>query len=162
MDTLGRQLGRALDGGAVVYLSGELGTGKTALVRGVLHGLGFTGSVRSPTYTLVEGYEWSGRRFQHLDLYRIIAPVELEFLGIRELDDPTQWVFVEWPERGAGALPRADVVVNLEFADCGRRVSLAAATRRGRALLRRWRTAMEAKISPLWPPRGETTSEVSH
>ncbi|MGA9852692.1 MAG: tRNA (adenosine(37)-N6)-threonylcarbamoyltransferase complex ATPase subunit type 1 TsaE [Gammaproteobacteria bacterium] len=151
MGRLGAQLGRALNGGAVVYLQGELGAGKTTLVRGVLHGLGFRGHVRSPTYTLVEGYEFSGRLFQHLDLYRIRAPAELEYLGIRELDDPDLWVFVEWPERGEGAVPPPDLVLGLEVHEPGRRLKLKASSERGRKLAEAWqagvRTAREPELA---------------
>ena len=148
MGSLGMQLGSALDGGAVVYLKGELGAGKTTLVRGVLRGLGFTGRVRSPTYTLVEGYEFPGRMFQHLDLYRIHASGELEFLGIRELDDPDQWVFVEWPERGEGALPPADMELILQLQESGRRVEIEAHSERGRVLAGAWRAGVKAHPVP--------------
>ncbi|MGH8398048.1 MAG: tRNA (adenosine(37)-N6)-threonylcarbamoyltransferase complex ATPase subunit type 1 TsaE [Gammaproteobacteria bacterium] len=148
MDKLGVQLGHVLKSGAVVYLHGELGAGKTTLVRGVLHGLGFTGSVRSPTYTLVEGYEFSGRWLQHLDLYRICAPAELEYLGIRELDDPDLWVFVEWPERGETALPRPDLILILEAQEPGRRIRLEAQSARGQTLAEAWRGAMQAAREP--------------
>ncbi|MGH8321355.1 MAG: tRNA (adenosine(37)-N6)-threonylcarbamoyltransferase complex ATPase subunit type 1 TsaE [Gammaproteobacteria bacterium] len=148
MDRLGAHLGHALDGGAVVYLHGELGAGKTTLVRGVLRGLGFTGSVRSPTYTLVEGYEFSGRLLQHLDLYRIRAPTELEYLGIRELDDPDLWVFVEWPERGAAALPPPDLILRLETQGPGRSIKLEASSARGRTLAEAWQGAVQAAREP--------------
>ncbi|MGH8283986.1 MAG: tRNA (adenosine(37)-N6)-threonylcarbamoyltransferase complex ATPase subunit type 1 TsaE [Gammaproteobacteria bacterium] len=148
MGSLGAQLGRALNGGAVVYLQGELGAGKTTLVRGVLRGLGFTGSVRSPTYTLMEGYRFSGRWLQHLDLYRIRAPAELEYLGIRELDDPDLWVFVEWPERGEAALPLPDLVLGLELPESGRLVKLEARSTRGRTLAEAWQGGVQAAREP--------------
>lgn len=138
MDTLGQCLGRALRGGAVVYLQGELGAGKTTFVRGVLKGLGHPGPVRSPTYTLVEGYDLSGHMLYHLDLYRIRGFAELEYLGIRDLDDPDLWVFVEWPERGAGSLPAADITLRLEMQDLGRVMRADAATERGRTLVSAW------------------------
>lgn len=124
--------------GAVVYLCGELGAGKTTFVRGVLRGLGYTGAVRSPTYTLVEGYETCGRMLYHLDLYRIADPVELEFLGVRELDAPEHWVFIEWPERGEGRLPRPDLELGFTVSGSGRRVKSSPATVKGEALLGLW------------------------
>ena len=99
--------------GAVVFLHGDLGAGKSTLARAWLRALGVGGAIRSPTYTLVEPYELAaGGRALHLDLYRIGGAGELEFLG---LDDPAGvalWL-VEWPERGAGALPAADLEVFL-------------------------------------------------
>lgn len=138
MDALGQNLGRALQAGVVVYLQGELGAGKTTLVRGVLKGLGHVGPVRSPTYTLVEGYDLPGHMLYHLDLYRIRGFAELEYLGIRDLDHPDLWVFVEWPERGDGSLPAADVTLRLEMQDPGRVLHADAASERGRALVTAW------------------------
>lgn len=138
MDSLGANLGRALTGGAVVYLRGELGAGKTTLVRGVLHGLGFTGQVRSPTYTLVEGYEFGARRLYHLDLYRIRGAEEMEYLGARDLDDSKLWVFAEWPERGEGRLPAPDMLLNFEVREQGRCVKPEVQTARGQELLQAW------------------------
>lgn len=143
MDRLGQGLGHALQGGVMVYLQGELGAGKTTLVRGVLKGLGYTGPVRSPTYTLVEGYDFALRMFYHLDLYRIRGFAELEYLGIRDLDDPDLWVFVEWPERGAGSLPAADLVLRLEMRDPGRTLHIEAGSERGSALMAAWQTGIE-------------------
>lgn len=138
MDALGQSLGRALQTGVVVYLQGELGAGKTTFVRGVLKGLGHVGPVRSPTYTLVEGYDVPGHVLYHLDLYRIRGLAELEYLGIRDLDAPALWVFVEWPERGAGGLPAADVTLRLEMRDPGRVLHADAASERGRTLVAAW------------------------
>ncbi len=148
MDALGVQLGRALSTAVVVYLTGELGAGKTTLVRGVLRGLGFTGRVRSPTYTLMEGYEFPGRVFHHLDLYRIRDAGELEFLGVRELDAADRWVFVEWPERGVGDLPPPDLELKFELRDAGRRVGLNARSEQGRKLAAAWRTLVKAAAVP--------------
>ena len=111
--------GLAHDGG-LVFLDGDLGAGKTTLVRGLLRGLGHRGPVRSPTYTLVETYELPAVRVHHLDLYRIADPDELEFLGIRDLLDGASLTLVEWPERGAGVLPAPDLVVRIAHRDRGR------------------------------------------
>ena len=121
--------------GAVVYLHGDLGAGKSTMARAWLRALGVPGAVRSPTYTLVEPYELAGGgRALHLDLYRIGAAGELEFLG---LDDPAGvalWL-VEWPERGAGALPPPDLEVHLALSGAGRSARLQAGTEAGRAWL---------------------------
>ncbi|MDE2070424.1 MAG: tRNA (adenosine(37)-N6)-threonylcarbamoyltransferase complex ATPase subunit type 1 TsaE [Gammaproteobacteria bacterium] len=138
MDALGQALGRSLQNGAVVYLRGQLGTGKTTLVRGVLKGLGFDGRVRSPTYTLVEGYEIGGHQLYHLDLYRIRGPEEMEYLGARDLDDPDLWVFAEWPEHGEGRLPEPDLVLNFELRESGRSIRAESQTGRGEQLTRAW------------------------
>ena len=149
MDALGETLARAMEGGgAVVYLCGELGAGKTTLVRGVLRGLGYTGRVRSPTYTLVEGYETPGHDFYHLDLYRIAVPGELEFLGVRELDDPAHRLFIEWPERGGEALPKADLEIRIQVREQARSVSFQALSERGRQLAAAWESHTHALRLP--------------
>ena len=104
----------------VTHLHGELGAGKTAWVRAFLRSVGVKGAVRSPTFTLVEPYETEIGPCFHLDLYRLTDPEELEFLGIRDLDSGESALFVEWPERGEGALPEPDLVVYLDYAGAGR------------------------------------------
>jgi tRNA threonylcarbamoyladenosine biosynthesis protein TsaE len=97
----------------VVYLTGDLGAGKTTLTRGFVRALGVTGSVRSPTYTLVEVYETGALTALHLDLYRLSDPAELENLGLREWAREGHLWLIEWPERGADRLPHPDLVVTL-------------------------------------------------
>ena len=121
---LGRRLAQVCPAAAVIYLRGPLGAGKTTLVRGLLKGIGHQGPVKSPTYTLIEPYECGGRRFFHLDLYRIAAPTELEYLGLRELQEGEAVLLVEWPERGSGVLPPADLTLNIEYQPPGRYVHL--------------------------------------
>lgn len=108
-----------------VHLRGDLGAGKTTLVRGLLRGLGHSGTVRSPTYTLVEPYALSDRTALHLDLYRLADPEELEYLGLREQFGPGTLWLVEWPERGTGWLPAPDLVLTLFSEGEGRRLLLA-------------------------------------
>ena len=120
----GARLAAALPAQFVIYLHGDLGTGKTTLARGILRGLGHQGAARSPTYTLIEPYEIGSRRVYHLDLYRLADPEELEYLGLRDLlGDAALWL-VEWPERGAGLLPAADLSVGIEYLPDGRRLTL--------------------------------------
>ncbi len=119
----GRALAERLRGQAgVVFLRGDLGAGKTTLVRGLLRGLGHEGPVRSPTYTLIEPYEVAGQRLYHLDLYRLGDPEELEFLGLRDLLDGEALLLVEWPERGAGVLPEPELIIDIAHAPPGRRI----------------------------------------
>jgi len=121
--SLGAALAEALPAG-LVCLRGELGAGKTTLVRGLLRHLGHEGAVRSPTYTLVETYTPGQRRVHHLDLYRLADPEELEFIGLRDLLQPGDLVLVEWPERGAGVLPEPVLTLTLEHTGAGREVHL--------------------------------------
>ena len=131
----GAELAAAVAGECVIYLHGDLGAGKTTLVRGFLRGLGHQGAVKSPTYTLMEPYRVSGRRVYHLDLYRLADPGELEYLGIRDLLGQKAVLLVEWPERGVGELPPADLLIDIEYLRNGRRLTVTAATERGEKLL---------------------------
>jgi tRNA threonylcarbamoyladenosine biosynthesis protein TsaE len=124
MLALGATLGRSLPANVLVFLTGDLGAGKTTLVRGMLRGLGFAGHVKSPTYTLVEPYDVSGIRVYHFDFYRIEDPAELEYIGLDELLAEPSIKLIEWPERGAGRLPAADVVIRIGRQDGGRRVEI--------------------------------------
>lgn len=131
---LARSLAASRTGDAVVYLRGDLGAGKSTLARAMLRALGVEGPIRSPTYTLVERYRLrDGREALHLDLYRIGDAGELEFLGLDDID-PALWL-VEWPERGASALPPADLVVELAVEGSGRRARLLAESDAGRRWL---------------------------
>lgn len=121
----------------LLAVKGELGAGKSTLVRGILRGLGVAGPVPSPTYTLVEPYEARGRLLLHVDLYRLSEASEAEFLGLRDSDPPASLIAVEWPERYPELLELADLVVDIEYTVSGRRVRLSIGTARGgRALAR--------------------------
>ncbi|HEX7113040.1 MAG TPA: tRNA (adenosine(37)-N6)-threonylcarbamoyltransferase complex ATPase subunit type 1 TsaE [Mizugakiibacter sp.] len=123
---LAQRLAPALRAGGVVYLHGELGAGKTSFARALLRALGVGERVKSPTYSLIESYRFDGRAAHHLDLYRIADPGELEYLGLDALAEPGSLVLVEWPERGAGALPVPDWRLDLAHAGSGRRARLSA------------------------------------
>lgn len=122
MMALGAQLARELAGGQVITLSGDLGAGKTTLVRGLLRGLGFGGRVKSPSYGLVESYEAGGLEIHHLDLYRLGDPEELDFIGLEDLVGPGAVLLIEWPERGKGRLPAPSFRIAIEHEGSGRRV----------------------------------------
>ncbi len=134
---LGAALAATLEGGGVVLLHGDLGAGKTTLARGFLRGLGYAGVVRSPTYTLLEPYRVHAGTVYHLDLYRLADPEELDYLGLRDLDEPGSVFLVEWPERGRGALPPADLEVVLDHAGDGRVAQLTSCSDLGTAWLER-------------------------
>ncbi|MGH8215603.1 MAG: tRNA (adenosine(37)-N6)-threonylcarbamoyltransferase complex ATPase subunit type 1 TsaE [Rhodanobacteraceae bacterium] len=118
---LARRLAPHVADGGVVYLRGELGAGKTTFARALLRALGVGERVKSPTYSLLERYAVEGRDAFHLDLYRIADAGELEWLGLDELESPDAIVLVEWPERGGGALPAADLEILLEHDGAARR-----------------------------------------
>jgi len=119
----GERLARLLPETAVVFLEGELGAGKTTLVRGILRGLGWRGNVKSPTYTIVEPYELDGVNLYHFDLYRLADAEELEYLGLREMLGHGM-LFFEWPERGEGFLPQPDCVIRIVHQERGRALSI--------------------------------------
>jgi len=121
----------------VLYLEGDLGTGKTTLTRGCLRGLGHEGAVRSPTYTLIEPYVLSTMQLYHLDLYRLGDPEELEYLGLRDLMEADAVWVVEWPDRGVGMLPPADLRILIDHHPEGRRLALRAESHIGESLLAR-------------------------
>lgn len=132
---LGANIARVLRAPAVIWLEGDLGAGKTTLSRGLLHGLGHAGNVKSPTYTLVEPYTLPAFTLFHLDLYRLADPEELEFLGVRELAADGSVLLVEWPARGAGFLPPPDLAITLAVTGTGRCADLEARSARGATLL---------------------------
>lgn len=145
-DLLGQALARTRPAQALLELQGDLGAGKSTTARALLRALGVTGPVRSPTYTLVERYPLAdGSEAWHLDLYRIGAAGELDFLGLDE-GSASLWL-VEWPERGAGALPACDLRLELAIAGPGRRARLIAVSDTGQQWLKR--LSEEAELRPL-------------
>lgn len=134
-EALGARLAVRLRPGNILYLSGDLGAGKTTLARGLLHALGHRGTVKSPTYTLVEPYQIGDWRLFHWDLYRLADPEELDFLGLRDQLDGQAALLIEWPERGQGELPAADVEIALSYAGEGRACRLIALSSVGQAML---------------------------
>ncbi len=127
----GASLFTVIDDGCLVFLSGDLGAGKTTLVRGFLRAGGHIGPVKSPTFTVVEEYLINNRLIFHLDLYRLGDPEELEYLGIRDYLDNSAICFIEWPEKGKGFLPQADLNIILDFKDDGRTIVIASHDKHG-------------------------------
>lgn len=142
----GRRLGEVLrpiaGEGGVIYLVGELGAGKTTWARGLLAGLGYTGRVKSPTYTLLEPYQAADYTVLHLDLYRLVDAEEVEFLGLRDTQEAL--ILIEWPERGLGHVPPADLKVVLKTHTSGREALLCAESAIGMAWLTRLKATRDA------------------
>jgi len=134
---LGAALAPGLRGGMVIYLGGDLGAGKTTLVRGILCALGVTERVKSPTFTLLELYNISSLYFYHFDFYRFNYSDEWVDAGFREYFNDQSVCLVEWPEKAGGQLPAPDVKIEMQFDGCGRNVTISAHTEAGRQCLKR-------------------------
>ena len=134
-ELLAQQFAQQFDQALVFHLDGDLGAGKTAFVRAFLRAMGHEGAVRSPTYTLMENYDLKGFEFYHFDLYRLEDPEELEFIGIRDLDTSDHTFFIEWPEKGHGAIYDPDIKFFISVAGSGRVFQIAALTEKGVRLI---------------------------
>ena len=135
---------RSDQGPLLVTFAGELGTGKTTLVRAILRGLGHAGPVPSPTYMLLEPYELAGWNIAHLDFYRLKSADELENIGLRDWLAGRRLVLVEWPENASGGLPPPDVRVVMRLEGGARSVELSGPTAHGKALIATVRARMRA------------------
>jgi tRNA threonylcarbamoyladenosine biosynthesis protein TsaE len=138
-EALGAALAPGVAPGRVLHLRGELGAGKTTVVRGVLRALGFKGAVKSPTYTLVEPYALSRLHLYHFDFYRLRDGAEWSNSGFRDYFGPHAACLVEWPERAGPALAAPDVELRLDFAGSGRLARLSAQSSAGEAWLSSFR-----------------------
>jgi len=126
--------------GGIIHLSGDLGAGKTTLTRGIMRGFGYQGAVKSPTYTLVEPYEFERCHIYHFDLYRLSAPEEVSYLGTDDYFSGANLCIIEWADRGKGVVPAPDLVIELESAGTGRLLTCHAMTAKGEKIAKRlWR-----------------------
>lgn len=134
---LGGDLANAIEPGLILYLHGDLGAGKTTLVRGLVHALGYAGKVKSPTYTLVENYTIGQPPFNlyHFDLYRFNDDEEWEAAGFRDYFNTESVCLIEWPEKAENVLPLPDINITFTILSAGRKVTLDAPTDQGRKCL---------------------------
>lgn len=148
-EDLGRALARSFPGagaGAIVHLRGELGSGKTTCARSLLHALGVTAPVRSPTYTLVDTYGVADLTCVHVDLYRVQTINEIEELGLRDMTGPGYLMLIEWPEKGGVAVPRADLLLQLAYRGDARSAALGTGSDTGKAWLAK--LAIDTSLTP--------------
>ena len=132
---MGNKVAAIIEQGAVIYLHGDLGAGKTTFTRGVVQGFGHTGKVKSPTYTLVEPYELTRANVYHFDLYRLGDPEELEYMGIRDYFSEQAICIVEWPEKGGEFIPVPDLDITLSYVGDERKIVINSASERGIAIV---------------------------
>ena len=151
-EALGAALARAFPGagsGAILYLRGELGSGKTTCARRLLHALGVTAPVRSPTYTLVDTYSVATLTCVHVDLYRVQSAIEVEELGLRDMTGPGYLMLVEWPEKGGLAVPAADLNLQLAYQGDARSAALGAVSQTGKEWIAK--LAIDNSLAPYVP-----------
>jgi tRNA threonylcarbamoyladenosine biosynthesis protein TsaE len=135
MAALGANLAQVIVQHAIIFLHGPLGAGKTMLVRGFLRGLHYAGKVKSPTYTLVESYDIAHKKIFHFDFYRLQDPQELEHIGIRDYFALPAICLIEWPDKGVGFLPAADIACYISMTEAIRNVRLEANSTHGEEIL---------------------------
>ena len=135
MEELGASISKNCTAGIKIFLQGDLGTGKTTLVRGFLRGLGHTEIVKSPTYTLVESYLLHDLNVHHFDLYRLNDPEELEAIGFRDYLDGQCICLLEWPEKAESKLGMPDLWIIIGYLNSHRQVELSVKTEAGASLL---------------------------
>ena len=135
MVQLGGSIARLIRDRLIITLQGDLGAGKTTLSRGILQGLGHSGAVKSPTYTLVEPYQLALGAVYHFDLYRLVDAEELEYMGFADYLADAQLCLIEWPEQGQGFLPMADIAIEISQPGAGRCVTLCANSAVGQQLI---------------------------
>lgn len=134
--SLATEMAQNMSSGLVIYLEGNLGTGKTVLAKGFLSGLGYGGLVKSPTYSLVESYIINPElSCYHFDLYRLSDGEELEFAGSRDYFDNQSICLIEWPERATGFIPLADIICELEYHGTGRKITITAGSECGELVM---------------------------
>jgi len=133
--TFAHRLAAQLQPGMIIYLRGELGAGKTSLVRYTLKELGYKGRVKSPTYTLVEHYHIAGLDLRHFDLYRLNNTEEWDSAGFREEIDGSNIILVEWPEKAQASIPHADLEISFKILLQGREIEILANTETGKQCL---------------------------
>lgn len=136
-EALGQWLAQHITEQVIIYLYGDLGAGKTTLVRGFLRALGHKGAVKSPTYTLVEPYDMGILQVYHFDLYRLADPEELEYMGIRDYLQEKACCLIEWPDQGGEFTPPADISVHLSYQEEGRDVMIQARSELGAAIVQK-------------------------
>lgn len=135
-ESFSARLACVISPGMLIYLRGDLGAGKTTLVRALLNSLGYQGRVKSPTYTLLEHYQVSGLNLRHFDLYRFRDASEWETAGFNDEFDGINICLVEWPEQATGILPAADLEINFDILADGRKITLHANSETGRECLK--------------------------
>jgi tRNA threonylcarbamoyladenosine biosynthesis protein TsaE len=135
MEQLGADLAALVTAPFFIYLQGDLGAGKTTFTRGFIHAKGHQGAVKSPTYTLVEPYEFDDARVFHMDLYRLADASELDFIGIRDIEAEDSIAIVEWPDRGRGNLPQADLIISIDIEGDRRRLGMTSVSNKAEQVL---------------------------
>jgi tRNA threonylcarbamoyladenosine biosynthesis protein TsaE len=126
---------KQFNSGGTLYLIGELGAGKTTLTRGLMRGYGYQGAVKSPTYTVVEPYEIGSAHIYHFDLYRLVEPEEMEYLGVDDYFSGDNLCVVEWPEKGGTLVPPADLIITLNIEREGRLIETQVTSERWQSIL---------------------------